>query len=183
MSVDEQIERPGAVTFKGAPMTLVGAELKVGDTAPNFTLIPAADASATLTLNDALKNNTRAALLIVVPSIDTSVCALETVRFNREVASISPDKLGVYTISVDLPFAQKRWSATESVTSLELLSDYKLREFGSNYGVLIKELSLYARAIFLVDKAGIIRYVEIVKEVAREPDYQKVLEAATAIIA
>jgi thiol peroxidase len=176
-------ERFGAVTFKGSPMTLVGPELLVGSAAPDFSLVPATDPVATVTLNDALKQYTRAALLIVVPSIDTSVCALETVRFNREVANIPTDKLGVYTISVDLPYAQKRWCATENVSSLELLSDYKTHQFGPDYGVLIKELALYARSIFLVDKAGMVRYAEIVTEVAREPNYEKVLAAASAIIA
>ncbi len=183
MTAVEKEERKGVVTFRGEPVTLVGPDLHVGSEAPDFSLIPALDASATVTLNDALKQHTRAALLIVVPSIDTSVCALETVRFNREVAQIPSDKLGVYTISVDLPFAQKRWSAAEHITSLELLSDFKNREFGPSYGVLIKELALYARSIFLVDKDGFLRYVELVKEVAREPDYQKALDAAAAIIA
>ena len=170
MTAVEKEERKGVVTFRGEPVTLVGPDLHVGSEAPDFSLIPALDASATVTL-------------IVVPSIDTSVCALETVRFNREVAQIPSDKLGVYTISVDLPFAQKRWSAAEHITSLELLSDFKNREFGPSYGVLIKELALYARSIFLVDKDGFLRYVELVKEVAREPDYQKALDAAAAIIA
>ena len=183
MTNEEQIERTGVVTFKGSPMTLVGPELHVGERAPDFSLIPALNSSATVTLADILNHNSRAVLLIVVPSIDTSVCALETVRFNREVANIPPDKLGVYTISVDLPFAQKRWCTSENISSVQLLSDFKLREFGPHYGVLIKELSLYARSIFLVDKTGIVRYVEIVSEVAREPNYEKILDAATTIIA
>jgi thiol peroxidase len=183
MTSIEHVERTGVVTFKGAPMTLVGRELRIGDNAPDFALVPANDPSATVTLADALKDFTRAALLIVVPSIDTSVCALETARFNREVSNIPKEKLGVYTISVDLPFAQKRWCNAENITSVELLSDYKTHEFGPHYGVLIKEMALYARAIFLVDKGEIIRHVEIVSEIAREPDYQKVLNAAASIIA
>jgi thiol peroxidase len=183
MTSIEQLERTGVITFKGAPMTLVGPELHEGDAAPDFSLIPAADPGATVTLSDALKSGTRAALLIVVPSIDTSVCALETVRFNREVGSIPTDKLGVYTISVDLPYAQKRWSAAENVSSVELLSDYKLHQFGPSYGVFIKEMALYARSIFIVDRNAVLRYVEIVPEVAREPNYEKALEVAVAIIA
>ncbi len=183
MASVDQLERSGVITFKGSPMTLVGPELHVGSLAPDFTLTPALDSNKTITLTDVLKGHTRAALLIVVPSIDTSVCALETVRFNREVANIPTDKLGVYTISVDLPFAQKRWCTAEHVSSLELLSDYKTHEFGKSYGVLIKELTLHARSIFLIDKNGIIQFIDIVPEVAMEPNYQKVLDAATTIIA
>jgi thioredoxin-dependent peroxiredoxin len=183
MTAVESLERTDVVTFRGTPMTLVGRTLEIGDHAPEFSLIPAANTSATVTLADTLHQFTRAALLIIVPSIDTSVCALETVRFNREVANVPSDKLGVYTISVDLPYAQKRWSAAENINSIELLSDYKTRLFGPSYGVLIKELALYARSIFLIDKVGIIRYIEIVAETAREPDYQAVLEAATTMIA
>ena len=183
MTSVDKLERTGVVTFKGAPMTLVGQELHVGAAAPDFSLVPALNPGIVVTLDDVLKQRKRAALLIVVPSIDTSVCALETVRFNREVASIPADLLGVYTISVDLPFAQKRWGATENISSLELLSDYKTHEFGPAYGVLIKELALYARSVFLVDKDGIVRYSEIVPEIAMEPNYQKVLDAATMIIA
>jgi thiol peroxidase len=183
MTSIQQLERTGVVTYKGGPVTLVGPELKAGDRAPDFALIPALNTNTPVTLDDVLRQHTRGALLIVVPSIDTSVCALETVRFNREVAGISPDLLGVYTISVDLPFAQKRWSAAENISSIELLSDYKTRQFGLDYGVWIKELALLARSIFLVDKNEIIRYAEVVSEVAREPNYQHVLDAATTIIA
>ncbi len=180
MTAVQQLERQGLVTFKGGPMTLVGPALHPGDTAPHFSLT-AGDMS-TVTLNDAIGHGTRAALLIVVPSIDTSVCALETVRFNREVESIPSDKLGVYTVSVDLPFAQSRWSKAENVTSVQLLSDFKDHHFGPDWGVLIKELGLLARSVFLVDKGGIIRYVEIVPEIAQEPDYEKVLAHAKELI-
>lgn len=174
------IERKGVVTFKGNPMTLVGPEVKVGQAAPDFSLV-AADLSA-LTLKDALANGSRAALLIVVPSIDTSVCSLETVKFNRHVAEIPTGKLATYTISVDLPFAQKRWAAAENVTNVQLVSDYKTHEFGVAYGVWIKELGLLARSVFLVDKAGTVRMADVVAEVAQEPDYDLVLAEARKTI-
>ena len=180
MASNNTIERVGAVTFKGNPMTLLGPELKAGDKAPNFSLV-ANDLSA-LTLADALAGGTRAALLIVVPSIDTSVCSLETAKFNQHVQDIPTDKLATYTISVDLPFAQKRWAAAENVTNLSLLSDHKTHEFGVDYGVWLKELGLLARATFLVDKTGVVRMAAIVPEVAQEPDYDAVLAEATKLI-
>jgi len=175
------IERSGVITFKGNPMTLVGPELKVGQTAPDFSLI--ANDLSVVTLKDALAGNTRAALLIVVPSIDTSVCSLETAKFNHQVADLPKDKLATYTISVDLPFAQKRWAAAESVENLHLISDYKTHEFGHEYGVWIKELGLLARSIFLIDKSGTLQAVSIVSEVAQEPDYEQVLTDARKAIA
>ena len=174
------IERHGVVTFKGSPVTLAGPELKVGQAAPDFTL--ATNDLTPLTLKDALADNTRAALLIVVPSIDTSVCSLETAKFNTHVAALPADKLAAFTISVDLPFAQKRWATAENVTNLRLVSDYKTHAFGIAYGVWIKELGLLARSIFLIDKSGILRTIAIVPEVAQEPDYDKVLSDARETI-
>jgi thiol peroxidase len=171
-------ERHGAVTFKGNPMTLVGPALKPSDRAPDFKLI--ANDLSEVTLDDALANGTRAALLIVVPSIDTSVCSLETAKFNKQVRDLAQDKIATFTVSEDLPFAQKRWAEQEQVKSLQLLSDYKDHSFGKAYGVWIKELGLLARSVFIVDKSGTIRYANIVPEVALEPDYDEVIAAARA---
>ena len=161
-------------------MTLIGPELKVGEQAPEFDLLTT-DVQP-FQLSDALANGSRAALLIVVPSIDTSVCSLETAKFNKQTADLATDQVATFGVSVDLPFAQKRWSAAENVESLKLLSDYKDRSFGPAYGVFIKEIAMLARSVFLVDKGGVIRYIEIVPEVAQEPNYDKALEAARQLI-
>jgi thiol peroxidase len=161
-------------------MTLVGNELKAGDKAPDFYLC---DSNLGLaTLNDVLAGNSRAALLIVVPSVDTSVCALETVKFNKHVKELPTEKIATYTISVDLPFAQKRFTSSERVANLSLLSAYRDHCFGPNYGVFIKELGLLARSIFLIDSAGIIRSTFVMSEVAMEPDYDAALKEARAIV-
>jgi thiol peroxidase len=172
-------ERAGVVSFRGKPVTLLGPELHVGDRAPDFSLV--ANDMQPVTLSTALAGGERGALLIVIPSIDTSVCSLETIKFNRQVESLATDKVATFTISVDLPFAQKRWCAAEKVDAVQLLSDYKERRFGPTYGVLIKELGLLARSVFVVDREGIIRYVEIVPEVAQEPNYDLALDAARAL--
>lgn len=176
MTAITDAERHGLVTFKGNPMTLVGPALKTGDRAPDFHLV--GNDLSEVTLTSALADGTRAALLIVVPSIDTSVCSLETAKFNKQVRDLPDGKIATYTISEDLPFAQKRWSEAEQVKSLQLLSDYKDHSFGKAYGVWIKELGLLARSIFIVDKNGIIQFAQIVPEIAQEPDYDQVLAAA-----
>jgi thiol peroxidase len=161
-------------------VTLVGNELKPGDKAPDFTLY--ANDLSPITLKDVLADNTRATLLIVVPSIDTSVCSLETAKFNRHVAQLPVDQIATFTISVDLPFAQKRWVSSEKVANLSLLSAYRDPDFGPRYGVLIKELGLLSRSVFVVDKEGIVRLSVTVPEVAQEPDYDEVLNVATKLI-
>ena len=173
-------ERKGVVTFKGNPVTLIGPELKVGDKAPDFDLFTT-DLQP-FKLSDALAGGSRAALIIVVPSIDTSVCSLETVKFNRQTAELAKDKIATFTVSVDLPFAQKRWCSSEKVDNVQLLSDYKDHTFGPNWGVTIKELGLLARSVFLVDNAGVVRYVEIVPEIAMEPNYDDVIGAAKRLV-
>jgi len=170
-------ERSGAVTFKGGPMTLLGPELKAGDRAPEFHLT-AADLSVK-TLDDVLDHGNRAALLIVVPSLDTSVCSMESHKFNTRAQEL-PAGIRAHVVSMDLPFAQARWAGTEGDVTLEMLSDYRDHSFGMNYGVLIKELGLLARAIFVIGADKQIRYIEIVKEVANEPNYEKAIEAAQA---
>ena len=174
-------ERAGAITFKGNPMTLVGPELKVGDKAPDFKLV-SADLKP-VTWDDLSENGTKIILMILVPSIDTSVCSLETGKFNRQVASLPARKVKVVTISNDTPFAQKRWATQEQVDNIELLSDHKDRSFGEGYGMYIKELGLIARSIFVVDTEGVIRYIQTVSEVALEPDYDATLKAVRELIA
>jgi thiol peroxidase len=120
-------------------------------------------------------------LISAVPSLDTPVCDMETRRFNQEAASL-PDKLAVLTISLDLPFAQKRWCGAAGIDRVNTLSDYQERSFALAYGVLIKELKLLSRSIFVVDAAGTIRYIQHVREITSEPDYAAVLEAVKALL-
>jgi thiol peroxidase len=177
MTVDNLQERSGAVTFKGQAMTLVGPELYPGDPAPVFTLT-AADLS-TVTLDTLLDKGHRSALLIVVPSLDTSVCSLESKKFNSRLSEL-PDGVRASVVSMDLPFAQGRWCGAEGDIKLDMLSDYRDRSFGPNYGLLIKELGLLARAIVVIGKDRTIAYVQIVPEIASEPDYDAALKAAAA---
>jgi thiol peroxidase len=170
------IERKGVVAFKGNPVTLVGQELKPGDVAPEFTL----------TDND-MKPFTKAgiagkvAIISCVPSLDTPVCDIETRRFNKEAAGLSADIM-ILTVSMDLPFAQKRWCGAAGVDKVKTLSDYRGAAFAQSYGVLAKELYLLARSVFVLDRKGVIRYVQIVKDSSNEPDYQAVIEAAKALV-
>ncbi len=177
MTVDNMQERAGAVTFKGQPMTLLGPELRVGDPAPEFSLT-AGDLS-NVTREILLDEGRRAALLIAVPSLDTSVCSLESRKFNRRLGEI-PGDLQAAVVSMDLPFAQARWCAAEGDVELQMLSDYRDRDFGLNYGLLIRELGLLARAVIVIAKDGTVSYVQIVREVADEPDYDAALKAAAA---
>jgi len=173
-------ERAGQITFKGSPMTLLGPELKVGDTAPDFTLT--STSLGQVTWDEASNHGQRAVLLILVPSIDTSVCSLETNKFNKHVASLPADKIKVITVSADTPFAQKRWATQENVNNIELLSDYRDHSFADAFGVRIKELALLTRAIYLIDKDRTVKYVQLVPEVATEPDYDAVMRAARELV-
>jgi thiol peroxidase len=163
-------ERSGAVTMKGNPLTLLGTELKAGDPAPDFTVLGN-------DLNPVTFSDYRGKVCIVssVPSLDTPVCDMETRRFNTEAGKLG-DKVAVLTISMDLPFAQKRWCAAAGVENLTTVSDHRDAAFGSAWGLLIKELRLLARAVYVVDKEGVVRYAQLVKEIAEEPDYEPVLE-------
>lgn len=165
-------DRAGAITLKGKPMTLEGSELKVGQPAPDFTLT-AADMSEK-TLRD---YEGKVKVISVVPSIDTPVCDTETRRFNEEAAKLGPDVV-VLTVSVDAPPALKRWCAAAGIDKVICLSDFKDHDFGKSYGVRIKELGLMARCVFVVDRKDTVSYVQLVPEVAQEPDYAAVLEAA-----
>jgi thiol peroxidase len=169
-------ERSGVITFKGNPFTLLGPELKVGDKAPDFAVVDNGLAPATLA-NSAGKIR----ILSAVPSLDTPVCDTETRRFNQDAAGL-PDNVVVLTISLDLPFAQKRWCGAAGIDKVTTLSDYRDRSFGHNYGVLIKELLLLTRAIFIIDADDVIRYIQIVPEVTSEPDYASVLAAVKGLL-
>ena len=168
-------ERTGITSFKGNPVTLLGPELQVGDKAPDFLVV---DTSlATKTLAD-FKGKTR--IISAVPSLDTPVCDTETRRFNQEAAALADD-IVVLTVSLDLPFAQNRWCAAAGIDRVTTLSDYRERSFGLAYGVLIKELLLLSRSIFVVDADDTIRYIQHVPEITDEPDYAAVLEAAKGL--
>jgi len=165
-------ERPGAVTLRGNPVTLIGPELKVGDRAPDFTV------SKTLVERVSLADTAgKVRILLSVPSLDTPVCALETKKFNEQARQL-PAEIVIQVISADLPFAQSRWCGAEGVEHVQTLSDHRDVSFGQAYGVLIKDLRILARAAFVVDREGILRYVEYVPEVAQEPNYDAILAAA-----
>ena len=164
-------ERAGLVTMKGNPLTLVGDEVRAGQKAPDFTVVGNDLSPVTL---GAYRNKTL--VLASVPSLDTPVCDLETRRFNEEAGRLGQD-VRILTISMDLPFAQKRWCGAAGVKNLLTLSDHRDASFGMAYGVLIKELRLLARAVFVVDRGGVVRYVQWVKELATEPDYKAALDA------
>ena len=163
------------VTFKGNPLTLVGSQLKVGDAAPDVELL--ANDLSVVKLSDF---RGRVCVLCSVPSLDTSVCDTQTRKFNEQAVSLGDDVV-VLTISMDLPFAQKRWCGSANVKNVLTFSDHRKAEFGNAFGVLIKELRLLARAVFVVDRAGVIRYVEIVDELTHEPNYQAALKIVQRI--
>ncbi|MFB4166740.1 thiol peroxidase [Virgibacillus sp. JSM 102003] len=159
------------VTFNQDPVTLLGNEISVGDQAPNFTVL--SNDLKEVKLED---YQDKVKLISVVPSIDTGVCSDQTQRFNKEAEDIG--NVQVLTISMDLPFAQARWREVNKVNELEMLSDHRDANFGENYGVLIKELRLLSRSIFVVDSTNKVTYVEYVSEVTNHPDYDKALEEA-----
>jgi len=168
-------ERSGIITFKGNPFTLLGPELKVGEKAPDFAVVD--NGLAPVSLADSAG---KIRIVSSVPSLDTPVCDTETRRFNQEAASL-PGDVVVLTISLDLPFAQKRWCGNAGIEKIKTVSDYQERSFGLNYGLLLRELKLLARAVYVIDKNGKVAYREIVKEVTSEPDYDAALTAANKI--
>jgi thiol peroxidase len=169
-------ERTGVVTMKGNPLTLLGNRVKEGDAAPDFTVLD--NELSPLNLSS-LRG--KVCIIASVPSLDTKVCSLETRRFNEEAARLGADVV-ILIISMDLPFAQKRWCGASGVTRVQTLSDHRDASFGTSYGVLIKELRLLARAVFVVDRKGIVRYVELVEETTNEPNYEAVLGAVRKLI-
>jgi thiol peroxidase len=168
-------ERNGVATMKGEAVTLLGPEIAVGEKAPDF-VVQAPD------MNDVRLSdlNGKVKLIASVPSLDTMVCRMEIHRFNEETVSTFPG-IAVLFISMDLPFAQKRFCKTDGILGVQTLSDHRTAEFGENYGVLIKGMRLLSRAIFIVDRRGVVRYVEYVKENINEPDYDKALKALKEI--
>ena len=164
-------ERPGVITMKGNPLTLLGQEVNVGETAPDFEVI-ANDLSPFKF--SSLKG--KVAIISVVPSLDTPVCNIQTRWFNEEAAKLGSN-VEILTISMDLPFSQKRWCGAAGVDRVKTYSDHRDAAFGLAYGVLIKELRLLARAVFVVDQGGVLRYTQLVKELANEPIYDEVLQA------
>jgi thiol peroxidase len=169
-------ERTGIVTVKGNPLTLLGNEVRVGDKAPGFEVL-----DNNLSPVRFSSFGGKIYMLSSVPSLDTPVCDIETRRFNEEAGKLSED-IVMLTISMDLPFAQKRWCGAAGVTRVQTLSDHRDAAFGMSYGVLIKELRLLARAIFLVDRDGTIQYVNLIKEITNEPDYDAVLSEVSKLV-
>ncbi len=165
------MERPGATTLRGNPLTLIGPELHSGDDAPDFQLVD--NSLKPVSLKD---TGSQVRIISVVPSLDTPVCDAQTKRFNEEAVKLTG--VEIFTVSMDLPFAQKRWCGAFGVDKVKMLSDHKEGSFGSNYGTLIKELRIESRAIFVLDPQNKIRHAEYVKEVADHPNYEAALDAA-----
>ena len=170
-------DRAGAVMFKGNPITLGGPEIKAGGDAPDFTAVD--NGLQPVKLSQA---KGKVIVLSAVPSLDTPVCDTETRRFNQEAGKLGAN-VEVWTVSMDLPFAQKRWCGAAGVSAVKTLSDFRERSFAQNYGVLVKEgplAGLTARAVFVVGKDGKVKHAEYVKEITTEPDYEAALNAARA---
>jgi thioredoxin-dependent peroxiredoxin len=168
-------ERKNVVTKHGEPITLVGDEIKTGQKAPDFKL---QDVKWNIVKLSDSKGMVR--LLSVVPSLDTKVCDLQTQRFESEAASV-PGNVAMLTISMDLPFAQERYCGAHAITKIKTLSDHMDASFGTAYGVLIKEMRLLSRAIFIIDSDDFVKYVEYVQDISNHPDYVKALEALKII--
>jgi thioredoxin-dependent peroxiredoxin len=166
------MERKGVVTFQGNPLTLLGNALKAGDKAPQFTVLD--KDLKPVALSD-FKGKIK--IISVTPSLDTPVCNLQATTFNTRAASLTPD-IALINVSMDLPFAIARFCSSEGIDKLITLSDHKDASFGLAYGVLVEELRLLARSIFVIDKADTIRYTEIVPEMTNEPDYDMALAEA-----
>ncbi|MCK4535547.1 MAG: thiol peroxidase [Desulfuromonadales bacterium] len=169
-------QRTGVTKFKDNPVTLLGPDVGVGAQAPEFRVVD--NGLQPVTLADSAG---KIRLIAVVPSLDTPVCDAMTRTFNQD-AALLPDNVVVYTISLDLPFAQKRWCGNAGIEKVQTLSDYQDRSFGLNYGLLIDELKLLARAVFVIDADGKITYREIVHEVTAEPDYNAAMEAVKQLV-
>ncbi|MBU5437918.1 thiol peroxidase [Tissierella sp. MSJ-40] len=168
-------KREGLVTMGGNPITLIGKEIKVGDQGPDFTVLRN-DLSA-YSLKDA---GDKIKIISVVPSLDTGVCELQTINFNQTASDL--DDVIILTISVDLPFAQKRFCSANDINKVITLSDHRDLSFGMNYGFVIEELRLLSRGIVVLDRNNVVRYVEYVKEVGEQPNYDKAIEEVKKLI-
>lgn len=165
------------VTFKGAPLTLEGAEIKAGDKAPDFTALDNTLSPVTLAdLGDKVK------IISVTPSLDTPVCDAQARKFNTEAAALA-GAVEVLNVSMDLPFATGRFCTTAGIENVRTLSDHRDASFGRAYGVLVKELRLLARAVFVIDRENTVKYVEIVPEMTADVDFERALEAARSLAA
>ena len=169
-------ERTGIITMHGNPLTLLGSDVNTGDTAPDATLLDN-------DLNPVTISSYKGKVCVIssVPSLDTPVCDIETRRFNQEAEALGGD-VAILTVSMDLPFAQKRWCGAAGIDRVITLSDHRDATFGEAYGMLVKELRLLARAIHVIDREGVIRYIQIVNEMSEEPDYAEVIESIKKLI-
>ncbi len=168
------MSRAGAVTFKGNPMTLAGNEVAAGQQAPDFKLRSFEQGALTTVTPADLKG--KPTFISVVPSLDTPVCQTQTKKFNGELSALG-DKVNALTVSVDLPFAMNRFCGAEEIKNMRPVSDYFDRNFGNNWGMLIEELQILARGVYVLDKDGKVVYAELVKEVGQEPNYDAALAA------
>lgn len=164
------------VTFGGKPVRLVGRHCEVGEKAPSFTLV---DGSLQCVPSERFYGKVR--IYSVFPSVDTPVCSLQNIRFNREAAQLGDDVV-VLSVSVDLPFAQKRFCAAEGIDLVYVLSDYRELDFGLKYGFVLEGYRLLARGVVVVDRDDTVRYVEYVPEVSHEPDYEQVLHVVRGLV-
>ena len=169
-------EHTEIITFKGNPLTLLGEEVSVGVKAADFTVLDNE-------LNEVSLGEFRGKMVVisVVPSLDTPVCDVQTRRFNAEAADLGEDVV-ILTISMDLPFAQSRWCGAAGISAVKTLSDHRDAAFGLAYGLLIKELRLLSRAVLVIDREGVIQYVQLVREITDEPDYDAALEAVRGLV-
>jgi len=168
-------ERSGITAFKGNPLTLLGEEVAVGQEAPDATVLDNDLQPVSISFLRGKK-----LIIASVPSLDTPVCDMEVRRFNQEASRLG-EGVEVLTISMDLPFAQKRWCGAAGIDRVRTLSDHRDASFGNAYGVLIKELRLLARAVFVVDADGVTRYTQIVDDITKEPDYDAALNAVKSL--
>lgn len=168
-------ENKNIITFKGNPLTLVGPQIDVGQAAPDVELLDNGLAPVKISSFKGKK-----LVIVTVPSLDTPVCDIEVRNFNKSAAELADD-VQIIAVSMDLPFAQARWCGAAEIEKVSTLSDHKAAEFGLAYGLLIKELRLLARTVFILDTKGTIRYKQLVKEVTDEPDYKQVLDALKEI--
>jgi len=162
--------------MRGNPIILLGEEISVGDTAPEFTVV-----ANDMSIVNFSSFRGKVCIISSVPSLDTPICDMSTRRFNQEAAALGPE-VAILTISMDLPFAQKRWCGATGATAVQTLSDYREASFGTAFGVLIKDLRLTSRAVFVVDRAGKVQYLELVPEIAQEPNYEAALKAVKNLI-
>lgn len=169
-------EHSGLVTMRGNPVTLLGEEIKVGSQTPDFAVV-----GTDLKPVAFLSFRGKVCIISSVPSLDTPVCDMSTRRFNQEAAALGSD-VEILTISMDLPFAQARWCGAAGVDRVKTFSDHRDASFGAAFGVLIKDLRLLTRAVFVVDRSGTLQYSEIVKEIANEPNYEAALAAAKKLV-